>query len=153
MSRAFRVGVISDTHGVVPEAVHDAFRDVDHIVHAGDIGGPHVLAELELLAPVTAVLGNTDHDCLPGVTSRARVTLSGVSVEVVHDVAGFTCEPPSPEAAVLITGHTHLPVVGSHGAALHVNPGSAVHPRGGMAPSVAVLTVEGNRISAAILTL
>ena len=121
-----RVGLISDTHGVLrPEAV--AFlRGCAAIVHAGDVGRPEILEELAALAPVTTVRGNIDRDAwaetLP-VTELARI--GEVSIYVVHDIAQLDIEPHAAGVHVVVYGHSHKPVIERRHGVLFVNPGSA----------------------------
>lgn len=153
MSGTLLMGVISDTHGTVPLAVHAAFAGVDHIIHAGDIGGAAVLLELEAIAPVLAVLGNTDVVPYPAVQPRAKVTLAGCVVEVLHNITDLRRAPLAADACVVIYGHTHLPHIGRRGCVLEVNPGSAAHPRGGHGPTVALLSIERGTPSARLVRL
>lgn len=153
MSAALLIGIISDTHGALPAAACEAFVGVDHIIHAGDIGSIAVLCELEAIAPVTAVLGNTDIEPYPSLRSRASVTLAGCVIEVVHDLQDVRRQPIGSDTCVLVTGHTHTPYLGQRGAALHVNPGSPVHPRGGNVPTVALLSIDDDGASARLVRL
>jgi len=124
-----RVGIISDTHGFLHDSIHSVFAGVDRIVHAGDIGGEIVLLEIETIAPVTAVLGNTDRS-LPGRDLRARATIrvADVDILVVHDPQALS--PIAMQGvSVVVTGHTHRPEVVDSRGVLHVNPGSASRPR------------------------
>lgn len=125
-----RIGLISDTHGDLPSAVHTVFAGVDAIVHAGDIGGEAILLELEAIAPVTAVLGNTDRP-LPGrsLGGAAELDAGGVHILVTHDARELRSMASRSGASVIVTGHTHRPEVVQAGEALHVNPGSAARPR------------------------
>jgi hypothetical protein len=145
-SASIRVGLISDTHGKLDARVLKALDGVDHIVHAGDVGHPSVIWELELLAPVTAVAGNVDwygtlSEELPAV---ARLTLGEVSVSVVH----VRSELPPQDArssGVVVFGHSHMPLVESIDGVLWVNPGSASQARRSqMGRSVGLLEIDGN---------
>jgi putative phosphoesterase len=143
---AFRIGVISDTHGELPTAVLDAFAGVDAIVHAGDCGTGYVVDELEAIAPVTAVCGNCD---LPGSLPYphvANAVLGGVLFVVAHrdrDLAG-SLDPVRAGARVAVVGHSHVAGVGERDGVLWVNPGSPVSPRLGTAASVAIVTVSAD---------
>ena len=139
-----RVGLISDTHGRLdPRAVRVfAEEGVVAIVHAGDIGaGPDVLWELESVAPVTAVLGNCDHD-IPGfaLSGLARATIAGARVLAIHDF-GDLGEVPD-DVDVVVRGHSHMPSVQWHGRVLVVNPGSASQRRRMPSTSVAILEFD-----------
>lgn len=148
-----RIGIISDTHGHLdPRAMH-LFRGVDHILHAGDVGYPSILLELETIAPVTAVLGNTDM----GLDLRETevVTLAGTKMLVRHIV-----HPDLPDEAlarriaqdrpqVIVFGHTHRAHAEWRDGILFLNPGYSGRPRFGTERSVAVLEIgpEGLRQS------
>ena len=122
-------GVISDTHGELTAAAAEALTaaGVQLIIHAGDIGGAHVLLELEAIAPVVAVRGNTDHGAwAEELPDTARVDVGGVRIGVAH---GAAPRVGLGGADVVIGGHTHIPSVVRHRGVLYVNPGSATHPR------------------------
>lgn len=149
--RVVRVGVISDTHGSLPSRVPEVFTGVDHIVHAGDYGSPEVLLELEAIAPLTYVWGNTDTDFVGD--DRASVVLGGCRVVVTHDEIDLRTRPAGPDACLVITGHTHVPRIFMQGRALHVNPGSSSRPRKGYGPSVALVSIAGGIVDADIIYL
>ena len=144
-----RLGVISDTHGLLRPEVFDAFAEVDHIVHAGDIGSLDLLAELEALAPVTAVYGNTDGFDLRNRLPRvARVELDGFDIVVTHGDQFGSPTPEKlnaafPEAQILVYGHTHRPLLTIVDVVVTVmNPGSAGPRRFKIPPSVGILELE-----------
>lgn len=153
------VGLISDTHGHLSDKALAAMADVDHIIHAGDIGGPEVLHALEALAPTTAVLGNNDFDEYgERVSWFAHPVIDGVRFSVAHyprDVKiGFngsralSAGDPIPE--VCIHGHTHVPeiVTGPEArpASMIVCPGSAFRPRGGFPRCAGRIFIEDGRV-------
>jgi uncharacterized protein len=147
------VGVISDTHGVLPEAVMDAFRGVDRIVHAGDVGPGSILDELGTVAPLIAVRGNTD-DCARSACLRplVNVPLGPIRALVVHRPQDVP--DPLPEGVrVVITGHTHVPKVEQRAGVLWVNPGSASRARSGSGHNVALLSIDGDTVSARLIAL
>ena len=144
-----RLGVIADTHGLLRPEVFEAFSEVDHILHAGDLGSLDLLTELETLAPVTAVYGNTDDEevrrRLPQV---ATIELDGFDIVVTH---GDQLGSPTPErlnsafpqAQIIIYGHTHRPLLTVVDVVVTVmNPGGAGHRRFGLPPSVGILELE-----------
>ena len=144
-----KVGVIADTHGLLRPEVLDVFGDVDHILHAGDIGRPDLLVELEALAPVTAVYGNTDGFDVRRVCPQVgRTQLEGLSVVVTHgDQFGSPSAPALmrafPDADVIVYGHTHEPFLELFDYLVTVmNPGAAGVARSGGRPSVGVLDLE-----------
>ena len=142
-----KIGIISDTHGHVPNAVHDAFNGVDHILHAGDVGPMDVITELETIAPVSAVRGNMDYAVqLP----QTHVQAFDSKKFLVHHIVSLpfpsklVCAAIADEQPDLVVfGHTHMPCSEHHAGVLFLNPGSASSPRGGNAPSVVM--VECNK--------
>lgn len=138
------IGVLSDTHGLVrPEALA-ALAGVCHIVHAGDIGGPDVLAALQAIAPVTAVRGNNDHGAFAAsLPERATVTLAGLVLHVVHDLGELAIDPVRAGVAVVIAGHSHRPRIERVAGVLHLNPGSAGPRRFRLPVTLARLFADG----------
>jgi uncharacterized protein len=144
-----RLGVISDTHGVLPEDVFDAFERVDHILHAGDVGDADILVQLSALAPVSAVYGNTDGFDVRGTLSQvAKLELDGFLITVTHgDQLGIPTpaglHAAFPEAEIIVFGHTHRPVLELVDRTVTVmNPGSASVPPADIAPSVGIMELE-----------
>ena len=144
-----RLGVISDTHGLLRPEVFDVFKNVDHILHAGDLGKPEILIELEALAPVTAVYGNADG---PELRARlpqvAEIELDDFAVVVTHgDQLGHptpaALHAAFPRADIIVYGHTHKPLLQLVERTVTVmNPGGAGHPRFGIPPSVGIMELE-----------
>jgi putative phosphoesterase len=144
-----RLGVIADTHGLLRPDVFSAFSEVDHILHAGDLGPIDLLAQLEALAPVTAVYGNTDgEDVRRRLPQVAQLELEGFDIVVTH---GDQLGSPTPErlnaafpfAQIIIYGHTHRPLLTIVDVVVTVmNPGGAGHRRFGLPPSVGILELE-----------
>ena len=121
-----RIGLISDTHGLLrPQAV--AFlAGCDHIVHGGDIGGPQILAQLESIAPVTAVRGNNDREAwADSVPETDFLQLGDLFIYALHDLALLDIDPAAAGVKVVVSGHTHQPLVRERDGVLYVNPGSA----------------------------
>jgi uncharacterized protein len=144
-----RLGVISDTHGLLRPEVFDAFARVDHILHAGDIGSLQLLTELELLGPVTAVYGNTDGlDIRQRIPQVARLELDGFDIVVTHGDQFGSPTPEKlntafPDAQILVYGHTHRPLLTLVDVVVTVmNPGGAGARRFGLPPSVGILELE-----------
>jgi putative phosphoesterase len=150
------VGLISDTHGLVRASVFDALAGVESILHAGDVGDG-VLEELEAIAPVRAVYGNTDPTDDPRLSASIDVEIGGVTIHVSH---GHELGRPTPEklaaaysADVIVYGHTHRQLVARVGLSLVVNPGAAGHRRFDLQPSVARLTIDGGEAAVELMEL
>lgn len=144
-----RLGVISDTHGMLRPEVFDVFREVDHILHGGDIGQPDLLIELEALAPVTAVYGNTDGlDLRARLPQVAELELDGFAIVVTHGDQFGSPTPAKlheafPRAEIIVFGHSHRPLLQLVDKTVTImNPGGAGVPRFGIPPSVGILELE-----------
>jgi putative phosphoesterase len=144
-----RLGVISDTHGLLRAEVFDVFRKVDHILHGGDVGTPEILVELEALAPVTAVYGNVDgHELRSRLPQVSELELDGFAVVVTHgDQFGHPTpaklHAAFPRAEIIVYGHTHRPLLELVDRTVTVmNPGGAGPPRFGLQPSVGIMELE-----------
>lgn len=152
--RDMRIGLISDTHGLLrPEAV-DALRGSDRILHAGDIGDPAILDALAELAPVTAVRGNNDTaawaDVLP---ETCRLDFDGVVVYMLHDLHALAARPAPPGTGVIVAGHSHKPRVETRSGVLVVNPGSAGRRRFSLPVTVGELRIEAGAGEARVIPL
>ena len=149
-----RIGLISDTHNLVrPEALAQ-LAGVDAVLHAGDICSPDVLTALRVIAPVTAVRGNNDRgawaDALPAAVT---VTIAGIAIHVVHDIADLQIDPSEQQVQVVVTGHSHKPSIATRDGVLFVNPGSAGPRRFRLPVSAGELIIERGRVRAQLHTL
>ena len=149
-----RIGLISDTHGLLrPEAV-SFLRGCDHIVHGGDIGHAEILTQLSALAPVTAVRGNNDHGPWAERLSQTQfVQIGEIFVYALHDIAQLDIDPGGAGVHVVVSGHSHKPLVEHRDGVLYVNPGSAGPRRFRLPISVAELVADGRAVSARIVEL
>ncbi len=149
-----RIGLVSDTHGLVrPEAL-DALAGCERIVHAGDLCDPSVLARFARVAPVTAVRGNNDRgDWADALAVVERLVVDGVSIVVVHDLADLDLDAPGTHADVVVSGHSHQPSVVTRAGVLFVNPGSAGPRRFRLPVSVGELRIDAGRVEAVLTTL
>lgn len=139
----FLVGLISDTHGLLrPEALR-ALEGCSLIVHAGDVGQPHVLDGLRELAPVVAVRGNCDRDWARDLPLEATPEVGGRLLHVLHDLGRLDFSPEAAGVAVVVSGHSHQPRIRRQGGVLYVNPGSAGPRRFELPVSVAKLVLDG----------
>ena len=148
------VGVISDTHGLLRLEAVDALRDADLILHAGDIGNLEVLEKLAEIAPVTAVRGNNDKDHWAGqIPDRKVVEIGGTSIYMLHDLKELDLTPEAAGFSVVITGHSHKPLIEKRRGVLYLNPGSAGPRRFKLPISVAHLKVSSGKATAEIIHL
>ena len=150
-AEALRVGLISDTHDLLrPEAVR-FLRGADHIIHAGDIGDKAILDALRELAPLTAVRGNNDTGrWARAVPATADITLGGVRIHVLHHLGELEEQKG---ARVVISGHSHKPVIRENDGVLYVNPGSAGPRRFTLPIAVAELKIDRGEVRARIKEL
>lgn len=144
-----RLGIISDTHGLLRPQVFEVFREVDLILHAGDIGSPDLLTELEAIAPVRAVFGNTDgFDVRHVVPEVVEEEIEGFKFLLVHGHQFGRLTPEAinaayPEAEVIIFGHTHKPLLTIVDQVVTVmNPGGAGPRRFDLPASVGIMELE-----------
>jgi len=155
--RSHVVGLISDTHGLLRPEVHQALAGVELILHAGDVGGDDILIDLEQIAPVHAVYGNTDPPSHPRLAASLDETVGGVRVHVSH---GHELGAPTPDkllatydADVIVYGHTHKPLVVNVDGRWVVNPGAAGPRRFDLVPSVARMTIRDGAVSVDLVKL
>ncbi len=150
-----RLGVVSDTHGKLPDSAGDVLAGVDRIIHAGDIGGQRILDTLETIAPVTAVRGNMDTGELEWrLLDTAVVRVDGVRVMVSHKVDPVVAAGVPEGVGIVVSGHTHRPAIERVGDVLFVNPGSAGgHNRDGRGPTAAIIDLASDPPSARIVDL
>ena len=135
------IGIISDTHGLLRPEARERLAGVDHIIHAGDIGGPEVIAGLRELAPTTAIRGNVDKG--PWAADHPPtewLTLGGRSLYVLHNRNELDLDPAGAGLDVVISGHSHQPKIETIDGVLYLNPGSAGPRR--FALPIALATLE-----------
>lgn len=122
---SFRIGIISDTHGLLRPEAERGLTGVDHIIHAGDIGRPEIVDALRRIAPVTAIRGNVDGgEWACDYPDTNRVRLAGKSIYVLHDLKTLKADRGA-SIDVIVSGHSHVPKIDTVGGALYLNPGSA----------------------------
>jgi putative phosphoesterase len=143
-----RIGLISDTHGLLRPAAREFLRGCDRIIHGGDIGSSAILEALSQIAPTTAVRGNNDKgswaDALP---QTERVRCGNVNLYAIHDIAQLDIDPRADGVQVVVHGHSHRPQVQRKGDVLYVNPGSAGPRRFRLPIGIAELVVDGTTIT------
>ena len=152
-----RLGLISDTHGLLRPEVHVAFAGVQMILHAGDVGGEEILDELSIIAPVHAVFGNTDPTDHPRLQPAIDLVVDDLIIHVSH---GHELGFPKPEtllaryaADVIVYGHTHQPLIVHADERLVVNPGAAGPARFESRPGVAILEIAGGKARVRLIDL
>ncbi|MDM5179937.1 YfcE family phosphodiesterase [Massilia sp. CCM 8695] len=149
-----RIGVLSDTHGLLrPEAL--AFlAGSDFIVHGGDIGNAAMLAQLAAIAPLTVVRGNNDTgEWAASVPHSATLAVGGVRLFALHDIGQLDAAALPDDVRVVVYGHSHRPLAEQRGPLLYLNPGSAGPRRFSLPVSAAELLVDGDRVRANIVEL
>jgi uncharacterized protein len=155
---ARRVGLISDTHNMLRPQVFDAFNGVDLILHAGDVGDDDILDELEAIAPVYAVRGNTDRFDNPRLPESRELVINGalrIHVSHGHEVGAkpITLVAAYGDANLIVYGHTHRELITDVDGVLVVNPGAAGARRFDLMPCVAIMTIVGGKPSVELIRL
>lgn len=151
---SFVIGVISDTHGLLrPEALA-ALADSDHIIHAGDVGDPDILDQLNQLAPVTAVRGNVDHGPWAArLPPTNTLQVEEVLLYVLHNVAELDLRPEAAGFSAVIYGHSHVPKQEMRNGVLYFNPGSAGPRRFRLPITLGKLRLRADAVTGEILNL
>jgi putative phosphoesterase len=149
-----RIGVISDTHGLLRPQALQALAGAEHLIHAGDIGSPKVLEQLRELAPVTAVRGNNDVEAwADGLPGAVTFELAGARLHLLHNLAELAVAPASAGIRAVITGHSHRPAIRKSEGVLYLNPGSAGPRRFTLPVSVAWLEIDNGTLEAQLVEL
>jgi putative phosphoesterase len=149
-----RVGLISDTHGLLRPSALKFLQGCDHILHGGDIGKPQILETLASLAPVLAVRGNNDTaDWAQDLPETAQIRLGGLTVHLIHDLAQLSIDPVATHVDIVVSGHSHKPGETRRNGVLYVNPGSCGPRRLRLPISIAELRIEDGRASAHFVQL
>lgn len=149
-----RIGLIADTHNLLrPEALA-ALQGVDHLIHAGDIGGPHILTALERIAPLSVVRGNNDLEAWADtIPEHLTLTFGGLTLHVLHDLKQLDIDPAAQGINVVIAGHSHKPLHELRDGVLYLNPGSAGPRRFKLPIGIGILHIEDDRARAELITL
>jgi len=151
---ALRVGVISDTHGLLRPQATAFLRGCDHILHGGDIGSPEILEQLAALAPLTAVRGNNDTEVWArSLPDTSLLQLGGVRVFIIHDLGQLKMDPAAAAVQVIVCGHSHQPSLRQRDGVVYLNPGSAGPRRFKLPISVAEFSILGTTVTARLVEL
>jgi putative phosphoesterase len=149
-----RVGLISDTHGLLRPQALRALQGSAAIVHAGDIGAASILDALRAIAPVTAVRGNNDREAwAAALPDTAVLAIAGIRVYVIHDLATLAIDPTAERMDVVVAGHSHRPSCTERDGVWYVNPGSAGPRRFTLPVGVGMLDIEGSDVRPRLLEL
>jgi len=149
-----RVGLIADTHGLLRPEARTYLRGSDFIVHGGDICDPRILEELADLAPLTAVRGNNDRGTWADTLHETQMLQIGeVCIYAIHDLGRLDIEPATAGVRVVVSGHSHKPLVEERNGVLYVNPGSAGPRRFKLPIAAGELLIEGMSVTARIVSL
>ncbi|WP_315722055.1 MULTISPECIES: metallophosphoesterase family protein [unclassified Bradyrhizobium] len=143
-----RIGIISDTHGLLRPEAEQRLAGVDHIIHAGDIGRPEIIDHLRAIAPVTAIRGNIDGaEWAKAYPATQTVELGGRRFHVVHDVHDLTIDPAAEDIDMVISGHSHRARIETRNGVVYLNPGSAGPRRFKLPITLATLDISSGSLS------
>ena len=146
-----KVGVISDTHGLLRPEAEAALAGIAHILHAGDIGAPDIVPRLARIAPVTAIRGNVDTaDWARAFPEQVELALARRRILMLHDLHALATDPAAAGIEIVVSGHSHRPGVETRGGVLYLNPGSAGRRRFTLPVTLAILDLSGDHPQAAI---
>lgn len=149
-----KIGLISDTHGLLRPEVLPAFREVDLILHAGDAGNAGIIGELKKIAPIHLVRGNIDtHDWAYKLDDRKVITVENKRIYMHHNIKEIKVDPSGTEYDIILCGHSHKPLIEERGKVLVVNPGSAGPRRFNLPVTVAILYIDDTLLKAEIIKL
>ncbi len=154
MVNPYRVGLIADTHGLMRPQALEALAGSDFILHAGDIGKPEILDALRELAPLAVVRGNNDDvPWADDIPERVTLTLADIGIHMLHILPELDLQTAGAAVRVVVSGHSHKPLIEERDGVLYVNPGSAGPRRFRLPISVGRLTLDAGQIQAEILEL
>jgi len=144
-SALMRIGIISDTHGLLRPEAERCLSGVAHIIHAGDIGRPEIIEALGRIAPVTAIRGNVDiADWAARYPATTTFALGGRSIHIVHDVNDLALDPVASGIDMVVSGHSHQPRIATVDGVLYLNPGSAGPRRFSLPCTLAIMELDEN---------
>ncbi len=151
---ALRIGLLSDTHGLLRPEARAFAAGCDYIIHGGDIGSAAILDELSALAPLIAVKGNNDRQAWAAhLPQTDMIRVGGVFIYVIHDISQLDIDPGAAGANVIVSGHSHIPRIEHRDGILYVNPGSCGPRRFKLPISVGEIHVEDTKVRARTVEL
>jgi uncharacterized protein len=149
-----RVGLVADTHGLLRPDARAFLVGCDYIIHGGDVGEPKILDELAVMAPLIAVRGNNDtQPWAAHLPATELIRVGNVFVYVIHNLAELDIDPGAAGIRVVVSGHSHKPMVEERDGVLYVNPGSCGPRRFKLPISVGEVLVSGSAVNARIVDL
>jgi putative phosphoesterase len=149
-----KIGVLSDTHGLLRPEVLPALAGVEHILHAGDVGNADILVALGALAPITAIRGNIDtHSPCAKLTATEAIELGGCFIYMLHSIDDLDIKPQSAGIGMVVYGHSHRPSAEERDGVIYLNPGSAGPRRFSLPVTLAIVRIENGKPTAEIVTL
>ena len=149
-----RIAVVSDTHGQLRPSVIPALEHCDRVLHAGDVGNQEILDDLSVIGPVSAVRGNTDRGAFGATLPLTEmIEIDGVGIYMIHILDDLDIDPAAAGVSVVISGHTHRPLIEERAGVLYLNPGSCGPRRFDLPVTVAELRVEGGVPKAQVIEI
>jgi uncharacterized protein len=148
-----KIGVISDTHGILRPEIANLFKNCDYIIHAGDIGDYSVIDELNKIAPVTAVRGNIDWKENHSLPYTNILKIEGISVYIIHQLSQLNVKNIKEKIDAIVFGHSHKPRIDNQNGVLYFNPGSAGPKRFNLPVSFGFLHIESSTIKASLVAM
>jgi putative phosphoesterase len=149
-----KIGVISDTHGLLRAEAIAALDGVQRILHAGDVGGREIVEALSRIAPVTAVRGNVDRDRWGAMLPATEVVeIAGIAIYMLHDLAQLDLKPEAAGFRIVVYGHSHRPKMEEKNGVLYFNPGSAGRRRFRLPVSVGRLEIRSGSVFGELVPL
>jgi len=154
LASEFKIGVVSDTHGLLRPEVAPALKGVDQILHLGDVGKISILDDLRKIAPATAVRGNVDRDGACAKLPETDVVLiGGHYIYMLHDVKSLHLDPAAAKFAAVLSGHTHVPNYIAKKGVLYFNPGSCGPRRFDLPVTIGLLRIKKDEVTPEIIYL
>jgi putative phosphoesterase len=149
-----RIGIVSDTHGLLRPEVLPALAGVAHILHAGDLGRPDIVPALAEIAPVTAIRGNIDREPWAlACPETVALELAGRRVLMLHDRKALDRDPAAEGFDLVVSGHSHRPGAETLGGVLYLNPGSCGPRRFRLPVTLALLDLAAEPLVPEFVTL
>ena len=148
-----RIGLISDTHGLLRPAALDFLQGCDAIVHSGDIGNAQILEDLARIAPLVAIRGNNDLDWAVSLNDTEFMDVQNIRLYVIHDANDLRPDVRVQDVHIIVSGHSHRPSLREKAGVFYINPGSAGPRRFTLPVAIGELLIQGGAVSARLVNL